>query len=168
MASETGFPALRLQTKADKVPAGYKTLLEKDGHILAENSNVLPIAYGSTALMTESEYDKLSYPQTLDTITNRTIVPDSPDNSENASDLSAAFLPYASQMKEYSLPADFLDHKTSKKSETIRRELPETLPASTILLLSFDVKYNGEKDMSITINGIRNRLSGSEAPDKSR
>ena len=42
--------------------------------------------------------------------------------------------------------------------------LPETLPASTILLLSFDVKYNGEKDMSITINGIRNRLSGSEAP----
>lgn len=65
--------------------------------------------------MTESEYDKLSYPQTLDTITNRTIVPDSPDNSENASDLSAAFLPYASQMKEYSLPADFLDHKTSKK-----------------------------------------------------
>ena len=36
--------------------------------------------------------------------------------------------------------------------------LPETLPASTILLLSFDVKYNGEKDMSITINGIRNRL----------
>ncbi|MFR5148617.1 MAG: YfhO family protein [Ruminococcus sp.] len=62
------------------------------------------------------------------------------------------------------MPADFLDHKTSKKSETIRRELPETLPASTILLLSFDVKYNGEKDMSITINGIRNRLSGSEAP----
>ena len=153
-----------IQTKADKVPAGYKTLLEKDGHILAENSNVLPIAYGSTALMTESEYDKLSYPQTLDTITNRTIVPDSPVNSENASDLSAAFLPYASQMKEYSLPTDFLDHKTSKKSETVRRELPETLPASTILLLSFDVKYNGEKDMSITINGIRNRLSGSEAP----
>ena len=61
-----------IQTKADKVPAGYKTLLEKDGHILAENSNVLPIAYGSTALMTESEYDKLSSPQTLDTITNRT------------------------------------------------------------------------------------------------
>lgn len=153
-----------IQTKADKVPAGYKTLLEKDGHILAENSNVLPIAYGSTALMTESEYDKLSYPQTLDTITNRTIVPDSPDNSENACDLSAAFWPYASQIKEYSLPADFLDHKTSEKIETVRRELPETLPASTILLLSFDVKYNGEKDMSITINGIRNRLSGSEAP----
>ena len=87
--------------------------------------------------MTESEYDKLSYPQTLDTITNRTIVPDSPDNSENASDLSAAFLPYASQIEGiFPLPADFLDHKTSKKSETIRWELPETLPASTILLLS--------------------------------
>ena len=28
-----------------------------------------------------------------------------------------------------SLWQDFLDHKTSKKSETIRRELPETLPA---------------------------------------
>ena len=88
-----------IQTKADKVPAGYKTLLEKDGHILAENSNVLPIAYGSTALMTESEYDKLSSPQTLDTIANRTIVSDSPEN-----------------------------------------------------------------DISITIKGIRNRLSGSAAP----
>ena len=51
-----------------------------------------------------------------------------------------------------------------QKSETVRRELPETLPASTILLLSFDVKYNGEKDISITIKGIRNRLSGSAAP----
>ena len=76
-----------IQTKADKVPAGYTALQEKSGHILAENKNVLPIAYGSTALLSESDYDKLSYPQTLDTITNRTIVPD----------LSA---PYNSQMKD--------------------------------------------------------------------
>nr|WP_294665574.1 YfhO family protein [uncultured Blautia sp.] len=143
-----------IQTKADKVPAGYTALQEKSGHILAENKNVLPIAYGSTALLSESDYDKLSYPQTLDTITNRTIVSD-------LSDLSA---PYTSQMKEYSLPEDFFRHKTEKSSETLRCQLPQTLPGSTILLISFDVEYDGEKDISIIINGIRNRLSGSEAP----
>lgn len=168
-----------IQTKDDKVPAGYITLIEKNGHVLAENKNVLPIAYGSTALLSEKDYDTLSYPQTLDTIANRTIVPDSEDaeatlhnsqqsgnsdNEEAAFNSILSFEPYTSQMKEYSLPADFFAHKASGKSETLSRDLPESLPASTILLISFDVEYSGERDMSITINGIRNRLSGSEAP----
>ncbi len=143
-----------IQTKANKVPAGYTVLQEKEGHVLAENKNVLPIAYGSTALLSEKEYDRLSYPQTLDTLTNRTIVPDLTDSEE----------PYTSQMKEYSLPEDFFRHKTEKSSETRRCQLPEALPGKTILLISFNVEYDGEKDMSIIINGIRNRLSGSEAP----
>ena len=178
-----------IQTRANKVPAGYTTLLEKEGHVLAENENVLPLAYGSTALLSESDYDQLSYPQTLDTIANRTIVPDQNGSaalsdgqqpSSNAGTASSeqtppasvqtvsgdmdAFKPYASQMKAYTLPDDFLEYKTSKKSETVRRQLAQPLPASTILLLSFDVEYSGESDMSIIINGIRNRLSGSEAP----
>ena len=33
-----------IQTKADKVPAGYTVLQEKEGHVLAENENVLPFA----------------------------------------------------------------------------------------------------------------------------
>lgn len=34
------------------------------------NENVLPFAYGSMALMTEDDYDQLSYPENLDTLAN--------------------------------------------------------------------------------------------------
>lgn len=142
-----------LQTKKEKLPAGYKILQEKEGHILAENENVLPIAYGSTALMSETDFDKLSYPENLDTLMNRTVV-----SSDSAS------LPYSSQMVRYDLPEDFFSHENKMEPSTVKKDLPQTLKASTVLLLSFDVDYNGQKDISITINGIRNRLSGSEAP----
>ena len=142
-----------LQTKKEKLPAGYKILQEKEGHILAENENVLPIAYGSTALMSETDFDKLSYPENLDTLMNRTVI---------SSDSSS--LPYSSQMVKYDLPEDFFSHKNKTEPSTVKKELPKTLKASTVLLLSFDVDYSGQKDISITVNGIRNRLSGSEAP----
>ena len=76
----------------------------------------------------------------------------------------SASLPYSSQMVRYDLPEDFFSHKNKTEPSTVKKELPKTLKASTVLLLSFDVDYNGQKDISITVNGIRNRLSGSEAP----
>ena len=143
-----------IQTRIDKVPAGYEILQNKNGHVLAENQNVLPLAYGSTALLSEEKYDQLAYPVNLDTLMNRTIVPGT-DNSTSAD--------YQSQMTGYQLPDDFFSHKSAEKNVTMRKELLSPLPAGTILLLSFDVEYAGEKDISIVINGIRNRLSGSEA-----
>ena len=142
-----------LQTKKDKLPAGYEILQEKEGHILAENENVLPIAYGSTALMSETDFDKRSYPENLDTLMNRTVV-----SSDGSS------LPYSSQMEKYELPQDFFSHENKTEPSTVKKDLPRTLKAATVLLISFDVDYSGKKDISITINGIRNRLSGSEAP----
>lgn len=166
-----------IQTKADKVPAGYTVLQEKDGHVLAENEKVLPIAYGSTALMSESDYDQLSYPENLDTLVNRTIVPNGCTDTDSAAGSDAGFsqdtdnlqtapksTPYVSQMKSYTLPEDFFSRETSKKNITVEKKLPETLTASTILLISFDVEYDGERDISIIIDGVRNRLSGSLAP----
>ena len=147
-----------IQTKADKVPAGYTVLQEKEGHVLAENEIVLPFAYGSMALMTEDDYDQLSYPENLDTLANRTIVSGASD------DTALKSTPYVSQMKNYTLPGDFFSRETSKKNITVEKKLPETLTASTILLISFDVEYDGERDVSIIIDGVRNRLSGSLAP----
>lgn len=63
-------------------------------------------------------------------------------------------------MKNYTLPGDFFSRETSKKNITVEKKLPETLTASTILLISFDVEYDGERDVSIIIDGVRNRLSG--------
>ena len=149
-----------IRTIPRELPAGYTILKQNGSHILAENQNVLPLAYGSTALMAENDFNQLSYPRNLDTLTNRTIVPSSA--GENSS--SDFYEAYSSQMKEYALPENFLTRPSKRKKATIQQELPEEIPASTILLLSFDVNNRGKRDVTITINGIQNRLSGPNAP----
>lgn len=64
-----------IRTIPRELPAGYTILKQNGSHILAENQNVLPLAYGSTALMAENDFNQLSYPRNLDTLTNRTIGP---------------------------------------------------------------------------------------------
>lgn len=145
-------------TAKNKLPEGYFPLLQKGDYILAENRHVLPYAYGTTALLIEKTFDTLSYPQTLDTLANRTIVPEASDTSTTA---------YTSLMKEYPLPGDFLEAPESGQALTVTKHLPAVLEHQ-ILLLSCDISYNGKKDIDITINGIRNRLSGSDAPYPNR
>ena len=145
-------------TAKNKLPEGYFPLLQKGDYILAENRHVLPYAYGTTALLSEKTFDTLSYPQTLDTLANRTIVPE--DSVTTAAS-------YTSLMKEYPLPADFLEMPESGQALTVTKHLPAVLEHQ-ILLLSCDISYNGKKDIDITINGIRNRLSGSDAPYPNR
>lgn len=147
-----------IQTTRDRLPPGYQPILQNGASLLAENPHVLPAAYGTTALISEKEYDTLCFPYTLDTITNRTVVP-----SLNGAEKST----YTSQMKKYPLPADFMECRTGSQACTVTRRLPSPLE-NQILLLSFDVDYHGTKDVDVTINGIRNRLSGSSAPYPNR
>ena len=238
-----------LQGSADRLPEGYEILAEKDGQAIAENPCVLPVAYGSTALMGESDFDMLNYPQTLEALVSRTVVPGSgfvaagtasgasgtiaeeisgEDSSEISKESSVEVSGEsfegisgessveisegvfqsgeASQMKKYALPERFMepitkvntanDVNTKTKTETIpdsadSAALPQVKTADNrvyitndravtvtkplpsvlkhhILLLSFDVEYQGKADIDITINGIRNRLSGSSAPYPNR
>lgn len=143
-----------IQTTENRLPAGYTARLQKGTMVLAENPNVLPAAYGTSALMNEADYDRLDYPYHLDSLTNRTIVPEPVITGESA---------YSSQMKEYPFPRDFMKRSSASQAETVSRRLPSVLK-DQILLLSFDVDYSGSRDIDITINGIRNRLSGSSAP----
>ena len=144
-----------IQTTKELLPAGYQVKAEKNGHVLAENDQVLPLAYGSTALMSEAAFDQLSYPQNLDTLTNRTIVSDSGLSGSS---------PYQSQMKSYTLPKDFFARKTTKKQVSVTQKLPQSISPSQLLLLSFDVIYDGASDVSVSVNRIKNCLSGSNAP----
>lgn len=161
-------------TTKDKLPAGYTPLLERDGQVIAQNDQVLPLAYGSSALLDEKQFNALSYPQNLDTLMNRTIVSDAGSSSLFAQNTASGkatladkkarncYQPYKSQMEEYELPEDLFKRGDSTREFTVTRALPRTV-RDEILLLSFDVEYAGKKDVSITINGIRNRLSGSDA-----
>ena len=144
-----------IQTTKEQLPAGYRIKAEKNGHVLAENDQVLPLAYGSTSLISEASFDRLTYPQNLDTLVNRTITPDSVASNSSA---------YQSQMKPYALPENFFARKSTKKQISSTRKLPKNISASQLLLVSFDVVYDGASDISVSINGIKNCLSGSNAP----
>ena len=206
-----------LQGSADRLPEGYEILAERDGQVIAENPYVLPVAYGSTALMGEEDFDVLNYPQTLEALVSRTVVPGSgsvaagaePETSGDASvEIPEGFFQSGdtSQMKKYVLPERFMEpvtkvntatdvntktktetvpdsadsatlpqaktannhvYITNNRAVTVTKQLPSVL-THHILLLSFDVEYQGKADIDITINGIRNRLSGSSAPYPNR
>ena len=44
-----------LITEADQVPAGYRVMTEQNGKVLAENPEVLPVCYGTSAPLTEKD-----------------------------------------------------------------------------------------------------------------
>lgn len=159
-----------IQTTDKKVPSGYEIKKEKNGHVLAENASVLPVAYGSTALIHEEDFDAIPYPQNLDTLANRTVVPAQKDDLLQPKDgaYDPQFLPYRSKMQAYELPEEFFSRETIKESCTLTKPLPKTVESGQILLLSFDISYKGKKDISVTINGIKNCLSGSNAPYPNR
>lgn len=149
-----------IQTTKDKLPAGYTVLKEKNGTLLAENESVLPLAYGSTSLISQKTFENLSFPHTLSALTSGTIVSDiEKKNSTGKDSFSSDAVPYA-------LPDDFFARPSSKAFDT-KKELPVPLE-NEVLILSFDVRYNGRTDIDITINGVRNRLSGSTAPYPNR
>lgn len=141
-----------IQTNTGKIPIGYRILAEKNGQVLAENDQVLPLAYGSTALISEESFDQLSYPENLDTIVSRTIV----SNPEKETS-------YTSQMKSCTLPSDLFRQNAPSTEKTDKKKLPFTVK-DQVLLLFFHVEHQGAQDVSITINGIRNCLSGADAP----
>lgn len=159
-----------IQTTDKKVPYGYEIKKEKNGHVLAENTRVLPMAYGSTALIREEDFDAVSYPQNLDTLANRTVVPTQEDGLLKPKDgaYESPFLHYESQMEAYELPEDFFSRETAKEDITLTKTLPRTVGSGQILLLSFDIGYKGQKDIFVTINSIKNCLSGSTAPYPNR
>lgn len=162
-----------LETHADKVPYGYQVLKkrsdENGNYVLAENPDVLPIAYASYNLLGEEQFDRLNYPYTLDTIANNTVVPGSLDNG------------YTSKIQPYQLPEPDLElssiqctHPEEDSYELkIEEEASATIPLGAsffnkILMISFQVESLDGKEVSISINHSKNKLSNAGAPYPNR
>lgn len=177
-----------LITTQDKVPAGYEIIKQKGDAVIAENPSVLPIAYTTSGCMGGQQFESLDALEKLEAVSRYTIVPESDEISwhserkdiswnqesrkadteirkegpEDASDSGFAVsdieLPDSVQIKEiengYRLKV--------KKTSTVTVELKE--PVSDILLLQFQVKNRTGSAVVITVNGIKNKLSGSTAP----
>ena len=123
----------------DMIPYGYEKIAEEDGYIIAENQNVLPICYGTSHLISESDYDKLSFPQNLKALCENAVVAD----VESPEDI-------ISTVKE-------LDIDTLKNANFDVEE-------GQIVIITFDVNREDQDEVIIELNGMKNKLSSQKAP----
>ncbi|MEY8391960.1 YfhO family protein [Lachnospiraceae bacterium 45-W7] len=154
-----------IQTNRTLLPLGYTPLEAAESNILAENPQVLPIAYTSHSLMTQKEFEKLDFPYTLEALTKYTIIAEE-ENRKTLLATKNAFMK-TSQIHELSpeelrLPEISANRKSSQEETQMTLTLPSTLQ-SRLLILTAKVASSGQ-EVTIDINQIRNKLSGSNAP----
>lgn len=139
----------------NKIPVGYNLIDQEKGYKLYQNVSVMPLAYASNNLMSRDEFNKLSFPYTLDTLYNHVIVEKGTGS-------------YESQFKEIK-PEVLIDQEKIDMDESIliseRKSKDITLDLKRnddkeIMVIEFDViNHKKKKPVEIIINGVKNKLS---------
>lgn len=160
-----------LEATEDTVPDGYQILHQSDDNVIAENKNVLPLAYFTSDVVSAEMFEKQEPLKQLDLITRKTVV-DFPakiqtSSSESKEDFLASYTPLFTTAK---LPEGLEIQKThygyeviADKTCTLTFSITNPVP-DHIVLLQFQVQNLTEKAVVIDINRIRNKLSGASAP----
>ena len=153
-----------ISANLDCLPLGYAPLREqKDSTVLAENTNVLPITYTSTSQMSQNEFEKLSFPYTLEALTRYTIVEDLEDRNAITAQAflkTSQITPVSNQ--EFHLETPVNRNINPEKEVQLTIPVPKTIK-SQLLILSADVVSPNQKEVTIDMNQIRNKLSGKNA-----
>ncbi|MDE6434535.1 MAG: YfhO family protein [Lachnospiraceae bacterium] len=148
--------------KKGHVPEGYEARRYKNGYVLAEKAdkNVLPVCYGTTALMSKADYEKLPFPENLEALCSYTVV--DVINDKKCSKFSSHF-----KVKDIT---ELIGEEgkqcllnMGEKEETIQIPLKEAL-SDHILVIQFHVKREDGNAVEITVNGTKNKLSSVTAP----
>lgn len=124
---------------------GYQQVDQQGRYKLLKNENVFPIAYVTSELIGEKQFDQLSYPYTLDTLYHRTIIQGNYKNT------------YQSKMTLVKKVNETIKIK-SKKKQMKQYDLDFNTDHQ-LLCIDFDVKNKGDKKVWISINGMKNTLS---------
>ncbi len=173
-----------IQAKDSALPWGYTPILTKGHTVIAENSNTLPIAYTSSSLMGQDEFDKLSFPYTLEALVNYTIADPSQLGNENEGATAKDFMERTKispvslgQLTGQGLGSLFqgsgaVSWQQGNEGEaltvSLKKEQRVSIPLaspldSKLLICSFHVESPKGKEVTIDINGIRNKLSSRHA-----
>lgn len=128
------------------------TLIDQVGkYKLYQNKQALPVAYAINQLYNIKAFQKLKYPYTLDTLYQNAII-----NKGKAN--------YQSQFKPIDLNIEQEYPIHLKKKVTNEYKLPYSFN-NQYVVLSFDViNQSPKQSVSITINGIKNKLSRINTP----
>ncbi len=134
-----------METRKETLPIGYEILEEKKETVLARTKDAMPPAYVTDSLYDKRQFEKLSYPENIDVLSQSAVV-----------DTDKTDFQKRTKKENFSLA---IDGKRNRK-KIVR--LPKTYK-NTVLLLSFDISRKDGREVVIDINGIRNKLSGKYA-----
>lgn len=154
-----------LETTEDTLPVGYQIISKAEPYVLAENKNVLPVAYVTNSCISETQFNHLSNYNKLDAITRFTVTPDA-----KPAEFDTKMKAYTPVFQDTCLPDSIkIKHTKEGYMVTVDKLTDITLKLNQsitdkILLLDFKVENKGKKAVVIDINHIRNKLSSSSAP----
>lgn len=150
-----------IQTRESYLPLAYEVIAAEESPegnaVIAENPSVLPIAYTSTSLMSQKDYEKLDFPYNMMALTNRTVVSDTaPASDTTVTIVPQGIIPIAQSWNDsYSF--------SSKEKSSVTLSLDDDFE-NKILIIFFVVTSPKGNEVTIDINGTRNKLSGKSAP----
>lgn len=179
-----------VETKASRIPDGYRLLWKNENLAVSENDQVLPMVYFTDRTMPQAQFESLAGWEQAEALTRYSVIPDgqetewlsrlqtfSPswiakripasvqftragDSGNTAADAAASKAP--DSKGTVSEGAGNLEITASKDSQA---ELIFQKPLKDkLLLLDFQVENHTGKPVIITINGVKNKLSASSAP----
>ena len=141
-----------------KLTLGYKLIKTENNINLYENINSLPIGYATNQTISTQEFKKLNYPNdTIKLITNIVI-----NNKEkkNISTLNEQKINYTIlEKKNLNITKEKQKIKINAKNNAHLKIKLNTDMSNKLLFLSFHHQKPSNTDLSITINGIQNKLT---------
>ena len=138
-------------TREENLPSGYQIVEQKDGYVLAEKEDVLPVVYGTYEGLSEAAYETLSFPETIEALWETAIVPEGGDDTFSSSVQRADISLSENEDGEGSLTENSGPDLTDK-----------------ILFLRFGVDSPKGEEVVIRIDGMTNKLSSKSAPYPNR
>lgn len=145
------------------VPIGYQEIEEN----VYQNEDVLPLIYASDNLYSQKDFEKIPFPQNLDTIYNNVIVNTRQNDYQskiNELNLETTIINKSDYLETIKINNGYRINTNNKEAElelAVNNDLQ-----NKVLIIEFDlkkVKLGKNIDTSITINGIRNKLSAQNA-----
>lgn len=171
-----------LETSPSHVPAGYRVLWEDGKTAVSENTSVLPTAYLTTDTMTDTLFNRIKGWEQAEALTRTTVIPESEADAstisgkvstENADGWHTEIRYYQPLWSSKEIPATVQftttgDIKNRSYDLKVSRDSTVTLTfkqpiQEQLLLLKFDVVNHTGKAVTITINGVKNKLSAPSA-----
>lgn len=157
VSDEAALTDKETQTKNGTVIANEKTKVKNETEM---QDGVLPVCYGTTALMSRADYEKLSFPENIEALCNYTVV--DAINDEKCPEFSSHFV--TKNITELiGEDGKRCLQNMGEKKETVQIPLKEQL-SNHILVLQLHVNRKDGKAVEITVNGTKNKLSSVTAP----